>query len=125
MALQTSVSFARNKVCFAVDFSATLEDLRSERNPNVTTNQAIMINHEALDQLFLDWIEYCKFTLTILDIFINCSNVHYIFIDVNYGNEDNLREEYDPDQMRENLVDDRLDEVVRIERRIRELVAGR
>ena len=48
--------------------------------------------------------------------------MHYVFIDVNDGDDDYFREEYDSHQI---LVDDRLDEVVRIERRIRELFAGR
>ena len=43
---------------------------------------------------------------------------------MNAGDEYDFREEYDSHQMRDNLVDDRLDEVVRIERRIRELFAG-
>ncbi|CAB4024472.1 Hypothetical predicted protein [Paramuricea clavata] len=51
--VQRSVGFAKNR-------SATLAHLRSKRVTCITTGQGIKIPRAALDQLFLDWIDYDK-----------------------------------------------------------------
>ncbi|CAB4006089.1 Hypothetical predicted protein, partial [Paramuricea clavata] len=48
----------QRSIAFAKDRSATLADLRRKTTKCITTAQGIKIPRAALDQLFLDWIDY-------------------------------------------------------------------
>jgi hypothetical protein len=52
-------------VAFAQNRSATLADVRRKTPRCTTTGQALKIPRAALDQLFLDWIDYRKFYVII------------------------------------------------------------
>lgn len=62
----TGNSGDQRSVCFAKDNNATLGDVRSKRNTSlITTGQAYKIPQNALDPLFVKWVDYGNYNLYI------------------------------------------------------------